>query len=142
MAEFTRGQLKLAFSWHVAREILDADMEIAEGEEQWMAKAFPREALVDAGFVDNGGHPTAYYETCLGEALVTLPDVLSFDEKILLVRTLFAGTLADDEFHHEEGNVLVKAAHLLGLNSDDIEQALETIEDVGEVELDEALEDG
>ena len=136
MSETPRGKLKLAFSWHIAKEITDADLEIAEGEEAWMSKVFPRDTLVDAGFIDSDGKATSEFESCLGEALAMLPEVLPLSEKLIMLTTLFEGTLADDDFHHEEGNVLVKAASLLGVRPSELDEHLASLDQVGEVELD------
>lgn len=139
MSEFTRGQLKLAFRWHVAREITDADMEIAEGEIDWMIRTFPRQLLVDNGFVDGNGDITTDFEEALGESRVQLPRILSLDEKLALLGELFQVTLADDEFHHEEGNVLFRAATQLGVSSTELDDFLGTLDQVGDVELDDDL---
>lgn len=135
MPEFTPTQLELAFRWYVATEMLDADFERTETEEDWFATACPTEALASAGFIGPNGDHTPTYERCLGEALVTLPDALSHGEKIRVLRDLLRGGLADDEFHHEEGKVLMKAAMLLGVPYSAL---FDSLDEVGEVDLDES----
>lgn len=137
MAETSRDDLKLAFAWHVAREIMDADLEVAEGEVQWLAKHFPADALSTAGFTDASGDPTERYHSALGQALVQLPEMLEGGEKKQLLGTFFSATLADDEFKREEATALVKAAKLLGLSMADLDSFLESHDDVGSLDLPE-----
>lgn len=132
---FTRDELTLAFTWHLARQVADADFDVTDGELSWMDLHFPTDKLKAAGFVDHSG-PTRRYEDALGEALASLPDDLALEEKLGLITVLFEGTLADDEFHHTEGNVIVRAAQLLGVSNSQLDAHLSSLDAVGDVELD------
>lgn len=133
---FTRDELTLAFTWHLARQVTDADFDVTDGELSWMDRNFPMKNLWAADFVGENGAPTLRYEDALGEALVVLPDELRLDEKLALITMLFELTLADDEFHHTEGSVIVRAAQLLGVTNSELDAHLSSLDSVGEVDLD------
>ena len=137
MAEFTVDDLKLAFSWHTAREIVISDHEIADREEAWLSQQFSTQALTEAGFLDASGDPTARYDDAVTEAARVLPDALDQGTKLAMITMIFKATLADDEFRIEEGHVLIKAAHVLGLSTDALDAHLGQLDEVGEVELPE-----
>ena len=75
---------------------------------------------------------------CLEQALATLPDALSPADKRAILVELFRGTLADDDFHHREGSVLVRTARLLGMGSTELDEVLSALDEVGDV--DDALD--
>jgi uncharacterized tellurite resistance protein B-like protein len=135
MSDFPRSTLELALSWHLAQEVLLADLEIAETEHAWLAQHFPQSKLQDAGLADEAGARTPFFHDCVSEALITLPETMSRDDKLTLIKTLFAATLADNDFHHKEGNVLVRAVHMLGLSDGDLDGLLGSLDQVGDVDL-------
>ncbi len=137
MSRFQRDQLTLAFRWKVAREMVEADMHVADGEQAWLERTFPPDALREAGFIDDQGAPTATWEACVAEALATLPDLLSPEDKRAILVELFRGTLADDDFHHAEGGVLVRTAQQLGVGGGELDAVLSALDEVGEVDLED-----
>ena len=69
-------RLQLAFTLHMADQILGADSEIADEERTWLHERFPPEMLTSTGFLDERGHLSHAYEEARDEALVVLPDEL------------------------------------------------------------------
>ena len=135
MSDIPRETLELALSWHLAQEVLVADLEFAESEQVWMTRHFPQSALESAGLADAGGARTPYFHDCVSEALISLPETMSLEQKAAMIGVLFSATLADDDFHHQEGHVLVRAAKILGLSTGDLNQVLSSLEQVGDVDL-------
>lgn len=129
--------LKLAFAWHIVRQIVGADGHLDPKEEKFLHRKFPEGALGAAGFVDDGGLPSDAFRAALGEAMIGLPETLDLEAKIDLLDTFMDATLADDEFHHEEGNLLVKASRLLGMSSSELNAWLDATREVGQLELPE-----
>lgn len=130
-------RLKLAFSHHFAGTIVDADGEIDVSELAFIAKAFPNETLQTCGFVDLEGRYTDAYRVAVDESMRLLPEVLSKADKVGLIRTLFSAAIADGQFHFQEGNVLMLAGQLLGMDGDEITGAMEQESPMGELELPE-----
>lgn len=135
--DFSLDELKLAFTWHVAHQILGSDGVVTEAEERFVKRTFPDLLLDRSGFFDARGS-TSRYQDALGEALLTLP-TLSVPERVQIVDTLFRAAMADDRFQLEEGVVLRRTARLIGLKDDDVTQILETLV-TNEVELPSAEE--
>ena len=135
MPDPSPADLELALTWHLTRELLDADLNLDPQEAQFLADRFPQSTLQAAGFVHEDGAPTDRFQAVLAEALVVLPERMSEDDKAVILRMLFSASLVDDDFHRQEGHVLAKAAQLLGLSLAQLDAALEISDDVGTVDL-------
>ena len=131
----TVEQMKLAFCWHLARRIVQADTVVQVAESEWLQERFPEQDLRAAGLTDESGSESKSFNAILGQAMVDLPDVLDLQGKFEVLKALFDATLADAEFHHREGDALVNAGRLLGMSTTEIEQFLSEQAEVGEVEL-------
>lgn len=136
---FPVDQLKLAFAYHIVRQIVGADGEFGAAEQRWIARAFPPTTLETSGFLDRN-LLTMAFERALETALVELPQRLTLEEKLDLLETFLDASLADEQLHHTEGSLIVKAAELLGVPPDALDKHLDTLDSVGSVELDSPIE--
>ena len=132
---FAIDQLKLAFAYSIVEEIVDAGEEVDDAERKYLAETFPATSLASCGFLDENGKLNDDYRAAVEESLETLSGALALDDKFALVDIFMGASLADGEFHHEEGNVMVWAARLLGITSDQLDSHLDTIDEVGSVDL-------
>lgn len=137
MSSFALDQLKLAFAWHVAQRIVGADGDVQSTESGWLASNFPTSTLASSGFVDGSGAPTDVFEQALDEALRVLPTELTLAARLQLLETFLDASLADDELHHTEGGVLLEAAAMLGVTPQQLDAHLDTLDEVGSVDLDD-----
>jgi len=114
--DFSREQLVTAFRYQLAHRIVGADGEVSPAEKALLDRMFPAERLRGLGFVDASGSFTQRWHDALGEALVALPSILSEDERLDLVETLWAAATADSQVHPDEQVAVAHAARLLGLS--------------------------
>jgi len=128
-------ELKLAFAYHVVQEIVGADDNLDIGEMSFLDEVFPNSTLSTAGFIDDDYRPTERYHTAVAQALKALPARLSHPQKLELLDTFLDATLADQDFAREEAAVLVKAAHLLGVRTEELDIHLDRSENVGSIDL-------
>ncbi len=135
MDTYELERLKLAFAHNFAGTIIDADGAVDVAELAFIARMFPSETLQGCGFVDLHGRYTDDYRVAVEESLSVLPVALSLAEKVGLIQTLFGAAIADGQFHFREGNVLMLAGQLLGMDGDQITAAMETEYSMGEIEL-------
>jgi hypothetical protein len=105
---------KLAFTWHMAREIVVADSETRDAELAWLDARCPPALLREVGFLDDAG-PTELFVDALGRAVVELPDRLTPGEKLALLEGLVDVTAADGVLAAEEMDALAAAARMLGV---------------------------
>ncbi len=109
-------RMKVAFAFHVATMIVDADDRVDPKEMLMMTEAFPRELLDGLAFVDDKNQFTGDYYAAVDEALEVLPGYLSDEEKLRLV-TIFARiSFSDGDLDLREGTLLMEAAQYLGLS--------------------------
>lgn len=132
---FALDQLKLAFAYSIVEEIVDADEKVDEAERRYLAETFPATSLESCGFLDGDGSLNDDYRAAVAQSLETLANDLDLQEKFKLIDIFMGASLADGEFHHEEGNVMVWASRLLGISSDQLDKHLDTFDDVGSVDL-------
>jgi uncharacterized tellurite resistance protein B-like protein len=125
-SEFDLLQLKLAFAYHIVQRIVGADDKLARGEVKFLEQRFPAALLARTGFLSPEGTFTEHFQRATSEALIALPSRLNKEEKLGMIDLLFEATLADDEFHASEGKVLVHAARLLDLTTDELDAHLST----------------
>lgn len=116
--------LRLVFSFHYVDQIVHADEEVAPDEIAWVLERFPRELLAGHGLIDASNVLTDRYRVLLAEALVRVPAELDETGKLALVREFFELAMSDGEFEYREGNVVVVASQLLGLDPDVIQPAI------------------
>ncbi len=127
MDDFGLDELKLAFSYHIVNQILDADGVVAPAETRFLQRTFPRKLFEFADFVGKGGGSfTERWREALGEALLVLP-TRPRDERLGIVRTLFDAAMADDSFAAVEANVVRRAARLLALDPEDVSDMIDTL---------------
>ena len=124
--DFSLDELKLAFTWHVAHQILSSDGVVDAAEKRFVEKTFPKLLLERSGFFDANKGFTPRWNDALGEALLTLP-TLSVPERVQIVDTLFRAAVADDQFELVEGEIIRRAARLLALKDDEVSQILESL---------------
>lgn len=137
---FPLDQLKLAFTYHMVRRIVGADGDFKVAEEQWMNQLFPASDLESCGFLE-GRSFTPRFQEALQQAMAELPTRLDPPEKLELIETFLGATLADGTLQHTEGHVLLEAAQILGLSPAELDRHLDTLDDVGQVELDAPLDE-
>ncbi len=129
--------LQLAFTLHMADQILGADAEIADSERSWLHDRFPPEMLVATGFLDDHGNLTAAYEEARDEALVTLPEELPASGKWQIMEDLVHAAAADGVLAATEADALGHAAQLLGVSDADWAQHIEELFAAGTLKREE-----
>ncbi len=132
---FALDQLKLAFAYSIVEEIVDADEKVHDAERRFLAEKFPATSLESCGFLDDKGELNDDYRAAVAESLERLGNELDLQEKFALIDIFMGASLADGEFHHEEGNVMVWASRLLAITSDQLDAHLDTNDDVGSLDL-------
>lgn len=135
MDNYQLERLKLAFAHSFAGNIIDADGELDVAELAFIAEMFPNETMQTCGFVDLDGRYTDEYKTAVEESMKLLPEALSKADKVGLIQTLFGAAIADGHFHFREGNVLMLAGQLLGMDGDEITNAMDQELSMGEIDL-------
>jgi uncharacterized tellurite resistance protein B-like protein len=129
-------RLQLAFTLHMADQILGADAEIADEERSWLHERFPPEMLESTGFLDDQGKLTHAYEEARDEALIALPDELPASGKWQIMEDLVNAAAADGLLAAEESDALAHAAALLGVSDQDWSQHLEELFAAGTLKRD------
>ncbi|MEZ4237193.1 MAG: TerB family tellurite resistance protein [Myxococcota bacterium] len=119
MDDFSLDELKLAFTYHLAQQIVGADGEVAPAEAQFVERTFPELLMVRSGFVAEDGSFTARWREALGEALLRLPE-LSVAERVAMVDTLFDAAMADASLLEVEADTVRRAARLLALDDEQV----------------------
>jgi uncharacterized tellurite resistance protein B-like protein len=125
--DFSREQLVTAFRYQLAHRIVGADGSVSPAEKALLDRMFPAATLRSLGFVDHSGSFTQRWHDALGEALVALPSLLSVDERLDLIESLWAAALADDEVHPDEQKAVAHAGRLLGLPLEQIAERLKPL---------------
>jgi uncharacterized tellurite resistance protein B-like protein len=111
--------LRLAFSWHMAREVVASDAHTSASERMWLRERFPRELLVEVGLVDAAGVETERSVELRERARDELRERLTTGEKLALVEDLLEATAADGHLAPHERGAIEAAATILGLSPDD-----------------------
>lgn len=135
--DFMIGELKLAFSYHIVNQILDADGILEPSEARFFKRMFPTSLLERARFVDGEGKFTQRWHDACGEALLQLPG-LPLADRQHLVETLFQAAMADDVFEFSEEAVMQRAARLLGIDADAYSETMDRLI-TSEIPLDEPV---
>ena len=133
--------LQLAFTRHVLDLLAQSDGRVVAAESAYVAKAAPDDALLAAGLVDEFGARTVRFEEARQEALERLPVELPLDERLSLLEVFFELTVVDGDLDRGEGSMLFAAAKLLGITPQQFDRHLDSLESVGQVELDEPLQE-
>ena len=134
---FDLQQLKLAFAHHIVVEITRADTRLHPRERQFFNEVFPLSLMQQRGLMDEAGAATAEFHEAHTEALRRLPTELSADAKRDLIRLFLRATVVDGAIDPSETLSLQQAAAQLGLNDTDFWAVLDSLDMVGEIELDE-----
>jgi uncharacterized tellurite resistance protein B-like protein len=122
--DFSLDELKLAFMYHLAHQIVGADGVVAPDEARYVERTFPELLLSRSGFVGEDGAFTERWREALGEALLRLP-VLSVAERVAMVDTLFDAAMADDSLLEVEADTVRRAARLLALDDEQVSELIE-----------------
>jgi len=137
LSDFSTDELKLAFGYHMARLILETDAVITHDEKDFLERLWPRSAVEAAGFLASDGGVTPKLTEAMRMAVDELPYRLSTDGKFELLRSLMSAVMADGVFESEEGGVFLQAAKLLGLPDERVDELLDSLDDVGSLDLPE-----
>jgi uncharacterized tellurite resistance protein B-like protein len=130
-------QLKLAFAYSIVEEIVDADQNVNDAERRYLSEVFPAITLESCGFVDEDGKLNDDYRAAVARSLEVLSGALTLHQKFELIDLFMGASLADGEFHHEEGNVMIWASRLLGLSTAELDGHLSSLAEVGAIDLPE-----
>lgn len=133
-------RLQLAFTLHMADQILGSDAHIDDAERSWLHDRFPAAMLRETGFVDADGNLTGAYEEARDEALVALPEELPASGKWQIMEDLVNAAAADGILAAEEAQAIAHAALLLGVSDDDWSQHLAELEAAGTLKRDGCAE--
>ncbi len=109
-------RLQLAFTLHMAHQILGSDTQITSDEGRWFYGRFPHDMLRALGFVDADGGLNDAWEEARDEALVVLPESLHEGDKLLIMEDLVGAAAADGVLCAEETDALAHAARILGVS--------------------------
>lgn len=127
-----RGLL-LAFSWHMAREVVAADGARSADEAAWLHATFPPEVLRAVGLVDERGVETPRFTEWRDRALLELPERLTLGEKLALLEGLLDAVAADGELQPAEVAALAASAAMLGVAEVDWRPLVADLERSGRV---------
>lgn len=116
MSEPDLEPLKLAFTYHLAEQVIGADGRVDPEEAAFLEEHFPREPLEEAGFLDDAGEFTDAYRAAVEQALRVLPARLDEPAKRELMKVIREAAWVDTMGDEKESNVLIVAARLLGLD--------------------------
>ncbi|MCB9669386.1 MAG: TerB family tellurite resistance protein [Alphaproteobacteria bacterium] len=133
--DFTLDELKLAFTFHITNQILESDGTVAPEELAFLQKWFPEAVFRESRFIDAKGRYTSRWEDALGEALLQLPERLSVEERLDLLETFYRAAISDGDTQYIEGNILVRAARLLGLKPSQFTARVEAMFGTGSIDL-------
>lgn len=117
--------LELAFQLHVMNQLAEADLQNTTDEVAFLARHFPLQDLVAAGFKTADGAWTDLYDEAAVQALAVLPKTLDEAAKLDLLEACYKLAIADGEFKLGEGAVILMAARLLGLSDDVFDRFVE-----------------
>lgn len=107
--------LQLAFAYHVVCEVIGADATIDPAELAWIHAMFPFDRLLERGLVDRHGKVTPLLDELRHQALIELPERLSADQKLSLVRIVAHASAADGVLAPEEADTIAAVARMLGV---------------------------
>lgn len=131
-------KLQLAFTLHMAQQILGSDLDVVDSEAAWLHATFPQQMLHDTGFLDNEGRPTAAFEEARDVALLELPVSLDEVQKLQVMEVLVGAAAADGLLAAEESTALAHAARLLGVPDADWSSHLDQLIASGLLRRDDA----
>jgi uncharacterized tellurite resistance protein B-like protein len=122
-------QLQIAFSVHIAREIVAADGILDIDEMKLLMMVFPDRLMRNCRFLGPDTKLTEAYHRAHVEAVRVLPRILDTQQKLDLIALFHRTCVVDGELHPKEMTVMRRAAqvlevdptllrvHLKGLNS-------------------------
>jgi len=130
--------LQLAFTIHMAEQILGSDLDVVASEAAWLHETFPPELQSEAGFVGADGRPTARFYEARDRAVLELPTLLQEGDKLAVMELLVGAAAADGVLAAEESMALAHAAELLGVSHDAWTQHLDGLLASGAIRRDDA----
>lgn len=131
-------RLQLAFTLHMADQILGSDLDLATAESEWIHATFPMPMLHATGFLGPDGQATPAFDEARDRALLELPQRLGTTEKLQIMEILVAAAAADGLLAAEEATALGHAAGLLGVDDATWGQHLEQLLASGSLRRDDA----
>lgn len=120
--------MKLAFTWHVAQQVVAADGMITSEERSWLRVRYAVRAR-ECGLMQPDGTPTAAYATVLADALKELPG-LPRAERLELVDDVLDTVVADGLVQEQELNKMREIGALLGLTGADLDEVFKNRKDL------------
>jgi hypothetical protein len=125
-------ELKLAFTWHAAMDLISVDDDVDPAEVAWITRRFTDRARA-AGLVDNDGRYLPRFHEAVVESLKVLPG-LPRAEKVGLLEDLVAAVLADGVLAHSESERLKEIMEMLGLAGHDLDAVLGMRDDAATID--------
>jgi uncharacterized tellurite resistance protein B-like protein len=117
---FELPELHLAFAYHHAQLVVQADGRVVEEEARLLEEAFPFDDIIAARFFDPSTKQfTPRFGEALRMAIEVLPEALSGEGKFVLMGLLLKLCLVDGDYHPREAAVLLRAGLMLGVSERD-----------------------
>ena len=113
-------RMRLAFAYHYARCIVEADGEVLEEEEVFIKTVFPSHLMRRLGLDDE-----AEAKACFSLSLEHLPVALGHHDKLAMVGLFFSACYSDGRLDAREMRVLRQAGEALGLTRHEVAGYLE-----------------
>lgn len=120
--------MKLAFTWHVAQQVVAADGMITTEERSWLRVRYAARARA-SGLMLPDGKPTPAYATVLADALKELPN-LPRDERLELVDDVLDTVVADGLVQLQELDKVREVGALLALTGADLDEVFKKRKDL------------
>lgn len=120
--------MKLAFTWHVAQQVVAADGMITTEERSWLRVRYAARAR-SSGLMLPDGKPTPAYDGVLADALKELPS-LPRAERLELVDDILDTVVADGLVQPQELDRVREVAAMLGLSGADLDEVFKTRKDL------------
>lgn len=108
-------RMRIAFAHHFSRQIVEADGVLHADEREFMHRVFPPDVMTSMGMDDH-----AAYQSALKDAMVELPMLLGYHDKLAMVGLFFSVCHSDGKLDPREMKVLKDAATVLGLEGNEV----------------------
>ena len=120
--------MKLAFTWHIAQQVVAADGMITSEERSWLRVRYAVRAR-ECGLMLPDGKPTPAYATVLADALNELPK-LPRAERLELVDDVLDTVVADGLVQAQELDKVRDVGTMLGLTGADLDEVFKNRKDL------------
>lgn len=108
-------RMRVAWTLHMARRIVQSDGEVDEGEARFLDRVFPTDTLVTLG-LSSPEDQVRWFQY----ASASLPDVLGHHDKLALLTLLFTVCYSDGKMAPQEMKILADAGASIGLQRNDV----------------------